>query len=162
MIVRGLLTFPVFHFLSALRAKLWRCMRMFLSVLRRAVRDAAMSIATGTPTGGKWAPEHASVRVAWSLCLPSGFCWLRPSSHGSFSFLLLLSEWVRFCLISSSTPCLFGFFQVCFGPISRFRHVNCYYDEMWRYDVMSDPYLSYDASCHAFHLNFNLWVGVQR
>lgn len=44
---------PCLSLLSPVCVKSWLCMRMFLSVLRLAARDAAMSIATETPTGGK-------------------------------------------------------------------------------------------------------------
>ena len=55
----GLLTpLPLSLAISCLSVKFLLCMRMFLSVLRPAARDAAMSIATGTLIEGECFSGH--------------------------------------------------------------------------------------------------------
>ena len=70
--LKGAPNLPYLSLLSPVCMKLWLCMRMFLSVLRLAARDVAMSIATETPTEGKWQlAQTGPVAPTWCIYLMS-------------------------------------------------------------------------------------------
>lgn len=111
MIATAAPNLPCLSLLSPVCVKSWLCMRMFLSVLRLAARDAAMSIATETPTEGKCsARPHQRPGSVASL---QTFIYVLFPPEMIFSLPLFLF----FCLYSvlyKSTVCFFSVVFSCF------------------------------------------------